>query len=392
VFLAGLLVCLVYLGLSVACIFGGVVLERFPSKTVLTAAIALDILCVGAFAASTSKYVSLASRFLIGIAQAFFVMYLPVWVDEYAPAGRATSWMAMTQIGSNLGIILGYVVAGMVTVHTQYSWRAPFWFQVALLLPVLLLFTSLRPQAMDVSAARGGKGTGGLGGGRAPTSALAEFPAVLGSPVFLLTSGVLSVLYFVVAGLQVWITPFLTRPPFSVPLETIVFVYSFIASSAPALGLVTGGLLVDRLGGYTDARRTVDLALVFSVVGVSAAWAALATTSLPLVALLLWVLLFCGSVVVPACVGLSLAAVAKAQRPVASSLSLLIGNLAGWFAGPLVSGFVATVMGDVQWGFRTTMMWSSLSLAFLLALRCLLPPPRRPGFAAECDDAVSVGP
>jgi MFS family permease len=112
----------------------------------------------------------------------------------------------------------------------------------------------------------------------------------------------------------------------------------------------------------------------------------------PLVALLLWVLLFCGSVVVPACVGLSLAAVAKAQRPVASSLSLLIGNLAGWFAGPLVSGFVATVMGDVQWGFRTTMMWSSLSLAFLLALRCLLPPPRRPGFAAECDDAVSVGP
>jgi len=203
-------------------------------------------------------------------------MYLPVWVDEYAPAGRATSWMAMTQPGprprpptglgaaadrlepgdhprvrrgghghrphptrpppdptvrspraspphrevqgAHRGRPAGSTAGGRPSGSRWRSsspssssspasaprpWTSPLPAPRHARGPPGILDDGLcdpahrrTPEPPPLPAtrhvpARGGKGTGGLGGGRAPTSALAEFPAVLGSPVFLLTSGVL---------------------------------------------------------------------------------------------------------------------------------------------------------------------------------------------------------
>ena len=368
---AGLLVCLVYLGLTLSCTFGGVLLQRYSSKWLLVGTFNINLACILVFALSTNKYLSLGARFVTGLAQAFLVMFLPVWVDEYAPPRSSTSWMALAQIGSNVGIILGYIVSGLVTSQTNYDWRVPFWCQVAVLVPLILAFCSLEPRLVDISGSHRDDPPAQRKGNPL-VQALEQFPAVFSQPVFVLSSGVLSVLYFVVAGMQVWITPFLSHPPFSEPVATIVFIYGTIASSAPALGLVMGGLILDRYGGYKDVKATVDIAMVFGLVGVAAAFAVMFADNLPVAACLVWVVLFCGGVVVPACIGLGLGSVDKQLRPTASSASLLVLNLFGWFAGPLVSGAVASFTGDVRWGFRTTMAWSSLSFVFLLLLRCVV--------------------
>ena len=71
------------------------------------------------------------------------------------------------------------------------------------------------------------------------------------TPLFILTALSLGALYYVVAALQLWITPYLHGPPLNQPLNTIVIAFSLTSASAPVLGLLTGGWFMDHVfGGY----------------------------------------------------------------------------------------------------------------------------------------------
>jgi MFS family permease len=101
------------------------------------------------------------------------MVYFPVWVDEFAPSGVATLWMAVIQAGAPLGIMVGYVFAGVLTADADpgsvdyvpcdtstwffpltpsaCNWRLPFYAQSA----VLVLFSAAVRDAPR-SDARGG--------------------------------------------------------------------------------------------------------------------------------------------------------------------------------------------------------------------------------------------
>jgi hypothetical protein len=38
------------------------------------------------------------------------MIYSPVWVDQYAPRNRKTLFMAIQQVASPLGLVLGYAL------------------------------------------------------------------------------------------------------------------------------------------------------------------------------------------------------------------------------------------------------------------------------------------
>ena len=48
----------------------------------------------------------------IGISQACILIYLPVWVDEFAIPSLRTLWMSLLQAGIPLGVMLGYLFSG----------------------------------------------------------------------------------------------------------------------------------------------------------------------------------------------------------------------------------------------------------------------------------------
>ena len=117
---AGALGAVVYLGLVVASPLAGFFLTNLSSqKRLLRAAAAANALAVLSFALAPDARWLFAGRALIGATQAPIIIYAPVWVDEFAPAGSGTMWMSVLQATVALGIMAGYVTAGVIVTHGE---------------------------------------------------------------------------------------------------------------------------------------------------------------------------------------------------------------------------------------------------------------------------------
>jgi len=53
-------------------------------------------------------YVILFSRLLMGVSQAFIIIYAPVWINEMAPEDMVSRWMSLYQLGNIVGAAVGY--------------------------------------------------------------------------------------------------------------------------------------------------------------------------------------------------------------------------------------------------------------------------------------------
>ena len=114
----GMLGALVYLGLVMSSPIAGYLLTNLPGqqKLLFCAAIA-NSLGVMAFALAPNTFWLCVGRALIGFTQAPIIIYAPVWVDEFAPPADATMWMSLLQASVAIGIMCGYVVAGLIVTY-----------------------------------------------------------------------------------------------------------------------------------------------------------------------------------------------------------------------------------------------------------------------------------
>ena len=86
---------LVYLGLSFASIFVGMIFSRFSPSKVCSLILLLNCLSCFTFSLSSNKIILFCMRFLMGATEAFIVIYGPVWVNNYAPLEYSTTWMGI---------------------------------------------------------------------------------------------------------------------------------------------------------------------------------------------------------------------------------------------------------------------------------------------------------
>ena len=105
----GALGSLVYIGLTSSSLFAGAWLQEYNERNLLIGSIIINGLFCFLFGLSESTFLLLLCRFITGICQSFLVIFAPCWVDEYAPRGSQTLWMALLQLSNPLGIMFGYV-------------------------------------------------------------------------------------------------------------------------------------------------------------------------------------------------------------------------------------------------------------------------------------------
>jgi MFS family permease len=96
---------LVYLGLSFASLFVSLLFNKFGASKVNATMLILNSLCCFVFSFSSNKYVLYLTRFLMGVSEAFIVIYAPVWVNNYSPANSSTTWMGILHSFTAIGII-----------------------------------------------------------------------------------------------------------------------------------------------------------------------------------------------------------------------------------------------------------------------------------------------
>jgi MFS family permease len=386
----GALGSIVFIGNTIGCAVAGVLFARYDAKAVLTWSMTAHAVASLCFALSPSFAVSLAVRLVVGFTLAFVVVYSVVWADTFAPKERATLWMASMNIGVPIGMLLGFFVGGFMVPHLEASWRWAFLVKVIVMVPAVVMLhradRATLAEEVDPVDAR-----------RAPVAGLERVTKItkslLRNEMFVCSCAGLIVLYFCITALQTFITPFLRAAPFHASMNTIVFGFGATSVTAPICGVVLGGVLLDRLGGY---QHNLQRAAKFSAAcGILAAWfgflACYMQTTATFIAAL-WMMLFVGAANVPASTGILMAVVPPSMRSAASSYANVAFNVLGYFMGPLICGIIADRLQSLHAAVHVILLMSSLgTIPLLLGVRAAARRTKRDALDADSasEDDVS---
>lgn len=155
----------------------------------------------------------------------------------------------------------------------------------------------------------------------------------------------MSALYFTVTGVQYWGTKYLLIS-LKAPLLLVNMLFISCAATGPVLGVIFGGYLIDIFGGYKGYKRRVVALEIVCVLGSFALICSLPITfcdNIYNVIILLWLVLFFGGSILPACAGILVSIVPRYHRPTSTSLSLVVFNMFGYCLSLVLSGYLMQV-------------------------------------------------
>lgn len=145
-------------------------------------------------------------------------------------------------------------------------------------------------------------------------------------------------LFITVTGIQFWMTDYQVQVH-QVSQSSAFKGFAIISLICPVSGVICGGIIFDRSGGYNSYKALHILQLV----GLGA-WttgvACSATTSYPVFLVFIALQLFFGGMVMPAATGIMLNQVPQNLRTVANSVANLTYNLLGYVPAPYIYGYV----------------------------------------------------
>eukprot|EP00850_Spirogloea_muscicola_P006241 SM000029S10536 [mRNA] locus=s29:584886:590681:- [translate_table: standard] len=95
----------------------------------------LSVWTVAVFGCSLATgFISLTiCRMFVGVGEASFVSLAAPFIDDNAPPGQKTKWLALFYMCIPAGVALGYVYGGVIA--SLLDWRAAFWLEALLMLP-----------------------------------------------------------------------------------------------------------------------------------------------------------------------------------------------------------------------------------------------------------------
>lgn len=370
----GILGSLPYLALTIMSPLAGFLLGRYSPKMLIGAGLILNILCNLLMAVSSKVWLLFLSRFCVGLTQSSFLIYAPVWVEEFGEPAWKTSWVALLQASVPIGIDMGYLVAGMMTCH-GVVWTWSIVVQCILMAPLVIIFFLCPARCLEVQDptkksflySEEGQSLPGarqlslrVSVAHLTRMDIATQKGGLFSGLFICTIFSLCSLFFVVAGMQYWCTIWLTMD-FKPSLNTdtadfkkiVVVAFGSVAATAPILGVIIGGLIIDKCGGYgPDAkqqRKALRILLVFAVCastcGIGASCVR-APDGFVAVVVLLWFVLFFGGAIVPGETGIMLTSIPAKSRPMASGIGQGAYNIFGYGLGTFLPGALISLVAN----------------------------------------------
>jgi len=185
--------------------------------------------------------------------------------------------------------------------------------------------------------------------------------------VFVYTMLSISALYFVVTGIQFWISDYL-RAVLLVPKEQVFIFFSAVSITAPTMGVLFGGSVVSRYGGYSS-KSALKICCIFATTASVFALPIPFINDFTTLVVFLWFLLFFGGALMPPVMGIMLSSIPKSLRAFGNSAAQIFQNLLGYFPAPFLYGFVYNVTGgdkeQSRWGMIMLMFWSVFGIVGL---------------------------
>ena len=412
---------LVYLGLSCSSLFVSVIFSNYSPSKVCSSVLLLNCLSCFTFSLTSNKIILFVTRFLMGATEAFIVIYGPVWVNNYSPLEYSTTWMGILHSCTVLGVVTGYISASIIInfFSPSLTWRFSiqiqgfaeilfalfFWFENDEYINVdvrkTISINDIELDNRNFTYFNNSNVNNNIYSITVPHASNASFPAnsrvrnrkfnpridsietsnlgryllqakiVLTTPLYIsITLGLCSI-YFIVTGIQFWMTKYLIEILGGEPI-LVNTIFSIISVTAPLSGVILGGTFSDKYGGYKgeNAIRAIKLCIAFGLISFVFAFPMGFLFQIIYLCILLWTFLFFGAAIIPIGTGIMISSVQKDCQATSSSISQLIFNLLGYFFSPMLTGYIMDRFVDKRqgfiWGMRVVFWWVIFSLIFFI--------------------------
>ena len=401
---------LVYLGLSFSSVFVGFIFSKFSPSKVCSVILLLNCISCFIFSMSINKSILFTMRFLMGVTEAFIVIYGPVWVNNFSPPEHSATWMGILHSCSIFGVFLGYLAASLILNFFKglLSWRFAIQIQGFVEIFLSLFFWVEKDEYINVDIRKKKplneiefdgneinvhKNSEGSPSFNSPSNICRvgsrkhdpridtielgnigryylQAKTVLTNKLYVLITLSLTCIYFIVTGIQFWITKYLIEILNVEPIVVNV-IFAIISITAPLSGVLFGGTLSDKYGGYKGKYETKALQMC-TAFGILAFFFGLPMGfmfQITYLSILLWTFLFFGAAIIPIGTGVMISCVPKDCQATSSSISQLVFNLLGYFSSPMVTGFIMDRFEDEKegfiWGMRLVFFWVIFALFFI---------------------------
>ena len=405
----GMIGSLIYFGLILGSLSGGYFFSKYSSKWLVISSLfilAFFLYSFTLFESSTGLYLC---RVGCGFCEVFCYVYFPIWVDQYGVKGFKVIWITFLQLGVPIGTILGYLIEAL-SIKYYNSWEGGFFFQiisVCTLSAILFLtpdkffernyrhsestqeeienefkiFKKNLSQKLERNKSRYLLKNMNLINdlynnkyGRPSLYSIFSMidieedigyhkycevlTKLIKNKSYISTMFGISCSLFVITGMQFWVSDYMQEVIHLESSKTYI-IYAIVSISAPTLGVLTGGILIQYLGGYTEGKA-LNACCKLTFIGFVCALM-LPVFDYPIIfVIFMWLMLFFESSVTPGLTGLMISTIPDNYKEIGNSLTQLFYNLIGFLPSPYIYGLVTSYTGgeDSKWGLAVITLWS----------------------------------
>ena len=403
-----LIASLLYLGLSCSSFFVGFFFSKFSPSKVCSVALFINAISSLIFSFSSKNVFLFSTRFMMGVTEAFLTVYGPVWVNNYSPLQYMATWMGILHSCSIVGVFIGYLFASIINnfLKDYLSWRFAMQIQGYAEIIFALFFFMEKDEYINVDLRKtipakeieleqndyiGNNSLPSNNASRKNLNSvrrhdprvdtveldnlgryLLQAKIVLKNKLYVTLTLGMSSIYFIVTGIQFWITKYLIEI-LNADQLVVNITFSLISITAPLSGVLFGGTVSDRYGGYKGRNESKALLMCvgFAIVAFIFSFPMGFLFQIFYLSVLLWTFLFFGASIIPIATGIMISTVPKDCQATSSSISQLIFNLFGYFCSPMITGFIMDRFEDKDqgfiWGMRVIFWWAIICLACFIA-------------------------
>jgi MFS family permease len=154
--------------------------------------------------------------------------------------------------------------------------------------------------------------------------------------VFMVSTSAVVVLLFIVTAIQFWISDYL-KIVLKIDESIIIIAFVVTCVTAPTLGIILGGLLVQKYGGYE--KKIASLwCVVFAILASICSIFIPIFSSITGFAIVLWLFFFFGGAIMPNIIGIYISSLPPELRGAGNSISNTFINAFGYLPAPYVYG------------------------------------------------------
>ena len=358
----GLFGSFVFIGNLVGALIYFYLINIYQRKKLLINSMFLISICLITFILTTNTLFLLLNRGILGIFQSYFVIYLPLWCNQYGITNQRSIMLSLGQLTTPLGVFVGYLIASeCISINENIGWKFSFVIQSVIIIIMIFLLFRVSESLFETKyvSYKDERNITDVTFFKLSESIIIDqdtnisdiinisyFKQIFSHKVYVLSILSISCLYYAVTGVQYWAGDYMNRIlKVHSPQKRLLY-FSIICFTSPTLGVICAGYSVNRLKhGYNNIRvynYCFVLSIFTFVTGIISAF----MSKVNLFILFTWLAFFFGGAIMPILTGIIITSLPQHLRASGNSLQLFFGTLLGYLPAPYIYGALEDYFDD----------------------------------------------